>query len=375
MRSVTEATRKHEFSHYDAVSQLDEQALRALLKDGRPSEKVWAAWHLALVAGAGADPALTDAITDEPTAGVRAHWVIVLFSHQEHDLVAVLAQYDPSALVRETAARYLAPIAHRSTLGVTLAACLTDRSSRVRQTTVRHLSPAPGEGLLSRVFSMVEDGDPQVRMAALEYILAHHSGALKEVRAYASDPDVHVRRRAIDALADSESTETDWALDRLLVETDEAARDRLTSRLLEAGRDAEMAQGLAEGAPLAIHDVFAPLARAERRFPWAVMAPLFGSCPDSPTLLVLCACLDTETIPEGSAVALIDEATAYYEGEELWLPHLIQITRPLLDSLAPERRAGFPALRALLADELVAARAQRWGPIDTLESLLAMLPE
>ena len=348
------------------------------LKGAGPLEKVWAAWHLALVAGASADIALTDAMTDEPTAGVRAHWVIVLFSHGEHDLVAVLARYDPSALVRETAARYLAPIAGRSgvsKLGITLAACLLDRSSRVRQTTVRHLAPAPGEELLARVHGMVDDGDAQVRMAAMEYLLAHHGASMETLSGYTSDPDVHVRRRAVDALASAVVAETDWALERLLVEEDEAARERLTSRLLDAGREADMAQALAKGAPLAIHDVYAPLARAERRSSWTVMAPLFGACPDSPTLLVLCACLDTATTPVGSAVALIDEATAYYEGEELWLPHLIQITQPLLDVLTPERRAGFPALRALLADELVAARAQRWGPIERLEALLAMLPE
>jgi hypothetical protein len=349
-----------------------------LLREGRPAEKVWAAWRLALVAGTGADHALADAMTDEPTAGVRAHWVIVLFSHGEIDLVGVLAQHDPSVLVRETAARYIAPLAGRSgaaSLGPVLAACLTDPASRVRQTTVRHLAPSPGPPLLGRVHKMFEDPDAQVRMAALDYLLAHHGATLVCVGAYAADPDVHVRRRAVAALANPSVTETDWALERLLIEDDETARDRLTQRLLAAEREKEMAQALAEGAPLAIHDVFAPLARLEHRFPWAVVAPLFGACPDSPTLLVLCACLETSTIPEGSAVALVDEATAYYEGEELWLPHLIQITAPLLETLTPERRAGFPALRVLLVDELAAARAQRWGPIDTLEALLGMLPE
>lgn len=378
MPQVTEPAQGHQFEHYDALSDLDEAGLRALLRDGRPAEKVWAAWRLALVAGLSADPALTDAMTDEPIAGVRAHWVIVLFSHGEHGLVAVLAEHDPSPLVRETAARYLAPIAGRpgaSKLGVTLAACLTDHSSRVRQTTVRHLAHAPGEELLARVHTMVADTDAQVRMAALEYVLAHHGAALETVRAYAADVDVHVRRRAVSALASAGIDDTDWALERLLVEEDEAAREALTSRVLDVGREADMAQRLAAEAPLVIHDVFAPLARVERRFPWQVMAPLFGACPDSPTLLVLCACLETATTPEGSAVALIDEATAYYEGEELWLPHLIQITQPLLGVLTPERRAGFPALRALLADELIAARAQRWGPIETLEALIAMFPE
>ena len=363
---------------FEAFRELDDEALRTLIVEGTPSQKVWAAWQLALSSGSGADAALTDAMCDEPTSGVRAHWIIVLFSHGESELVAVLAQHDPSPLVRETAARYLAPTAGRAeavTIHPALASCLSDAAPRVRQTAVRHLASEPGTALLNRVHQMVADPDAQVRMASLEYLLTHHGQDVQAIGAYVADPDVHVRRRALEAMASIRPPDLSWALERVLVEEDEAARDTLVAALLEANQESALALALSNKAPLAIHDVFAPLARVERRFSWEVMAPLFGACPDSPTLLALCACVETATIPLGSAVALIDEATAYYEGEELWLPHLIQITRPLLETLSDERRAGFPALRALLVDELRAARVQRWGPIETLEALLQLLPE
>ncbi|MDP6944087.1 MAG: hypothetical protein QF464_08065, partial [Myxococcota bacterium] len=144
------------YAHYDEVAALDEVSLRELVRGGSSSERVWAAWRLALVVGPPAAGALTDALAEEPTAGVRAHWVIVLFSHGEIELVAVLAQHDPSPLVRETAARYLAPTVGRSTaLAPTLAACLTDIEPRVRQTAVRHLASDPGPELSARVRGMV----------------------------------------------------------------------------------------------------------------------------------------------------------------------------------------------------------------------------
>ncbi|MDP6944736.1 MAG: hypothetical protein QF464_11345, partial [Myxococcota bacterium] len=59
--------------------------------------------------------------------------------------------------------------------------------------------------------------------------------------------------------------------------------------------------------------------------------------------------------------------------EELWLPHLIQMTRPLLETMTVEERQQFTGLRHLLVDELAAARAQRWGPIDKLEGLLTLM--
>ena len=378
MVRVTEPSASASYAHFDALAALNVSGLRELLETGRPAEKVWAAWHLALSLGQEADGALTDAIAEEPTSGVRAHWIIVLFSHGETELVSVLAQHDPSPLVRETAVRYLAPTAGRPTtlaLGPALAACMADTAPRVRQTAIRYLAPRPGPELLARVESVASDPDAQVRMAALEYLLAHHSNRGEALGAYTADEDVHVRRRAVAALALRSDEETQWALERLLSEEDEEAREHLTRCVLEAGREGELAQRLAAEAPLMIHEIFAPLARSERRFPWSVMAPLFGACPDSPTLLALCACLETETIPLGSASALIDEATAYYEDEELWLPHLIQITRPLLEALPQEKRASFPALRVLLNDELEAARVQKWGPIATLEALLDLLAE
>jgi hypothetical protein len=49
------------------------------------------------------------------------------------------------------------------------------------------------------------------------------------------------------------------------------------------------------------------------------------------------------------------------------------MTRPLLETMTVEERQQFTGLRHLLVDELAAARAQRWGPIDKLEGLLTLM--
>jgi hypothetical protein len=78
---------------FEQVRELAERDLRALLEHGRPEQRVWAIWALALRS--------TDGVGDlgqrnEPDAGVRRTLAVVLAGHGELELLIALARRDPA---------------------------------------------------------------------------------------------------------------------------------------------------------------------------------------------------------------------------------------------------------------------------------------
>ena len=69
--AMTEATRTSEYDDHQTVARLREPELRRLTREGTPTEKVWAAWSLALLLGSDASEPLTETMITEPTDGVR----------------------------------------------------------------------------------------------------------------------------------------------------------------------------------------------------------------------------------------------------------------------------------------------------------------
>jgi hypothetical protein len=84
---------------FDDVRGLDEAELRALLDGGRPEQRVWALWALALRS---ADVGELGARV-EPDAGVRRNLAVVLAGHGQLDLLVALAKRDPAPEVRAAA--------------------------------------------------------------------------------------------------------------------------------------------------------------------------------------------------------------------------------------------------------------------------------
>jgi hypothetical protein len=94
---------------YDDVRSLSQRELRAMLERGRPEERLWALWALALASA----PNDLDALVrrDEPDAGVRRNLAVILAGHGQLDLLVALAKRDPAPEVRAAAMQLVARLA------------------------------------------------------------------------------------------------------------------------------------------------------------------------------------------------------------------------------------------------------------------------
>ncbi len=96
------------FDTFDEVRRLTEPELRELLDGGRPEQRVWAIWALALRSGAEVDAL---AQRSEPDPGVRRNFAIVLAGHGHYDVLVALAKRDPASVVRASAMQLVTRIA------------------------------------------------------------------------------------------------------------------------------------------------------------------------------------------------------------------------------------------------------------------------
>jgi hypothetical protein len=93
---------------FDDLRGLDEPALRELLEHGRPEERVWAIWALALRSVANVGELVHH---EDPDPGVRRNLAIVLAGHGELELLVALAHRDPAPEVRGAAMALVARLA------------------------------------------------------------------------------------------------------------------------------------------------------------------------------------------------------------------------------------------------------------------------
>ncbi|MFT3700432.1 MAG: hypothetical protein QM831_45225 [Kofleriaceae bacterium] len=85
---------------FEQVRELSEASLRALIDRGRPEERVWAIWALALRS----DQLIGElALETDPNPGVRRTLAVMFAGHGELELLLALARRDPAAEVRATA--------------------------------------------------------------------------------------------------------------------------------------------------------------------------------------------------------------------------------------------------------------------------------
>jgi hypothetical protein len=93
---------------FEDVRHLGEAELHDLLERGRPEERVWAIWALALRSS---DHVAGLARREEPSAGVRRNLAVLLAGHGELDLLVALARRDPAPEVRAAAMQLVARLA------------------------------------------------------------------------------------------------------------------------------------------------------------------------------------------------------------------------------------------------------------------------
>jgi hypothetical protein len=190
-----------DFSQTQALSRAQ---LRALLDQGEgdPTERVWAAWALAL---RGADAGeLKAAMAAEPSSGVRRHLAVILAGQGEREALATLAKSDPSLEVRAEATFRLAQVA-RPTDGPLheLLGFLTGGDAPVREAVLLGIQDQAPDGLWARVAALLADPVPHLRALAANRLL--EAGRLfdlpsERLAAYLrAEPDVAQRRRVLDA--------------------------------------------------------------------------------------------------------------------------------------------------------------------------------
>jgi HEAT repeat protein len=153
---------------FEDVRSLGEAELHALLEGGRPEERVWAIWALALRS---ADVADLGARV-EPDAGVRRNLAIVLAGHGQLDLLVALAKRDPAAEVRAAAMQLVARFAIDDKLPSALVGeRVAADGSEVRIAVLGTVFGGAPSWLIDVSRRLLDDADSDVRYEAFEALV------------------------------------------------------------------------------------------------------------------------------------------------------------------------------------------------------------
>jgi hypothetical protein len=150
------------------VRTLTEAELRALLETGRPEQRVWAIWSLALRS------ADIEEIghKHEPDPGVRRNLAVVLAGHGELDLLVALAKRDPAPVVRAAATQLIARLAIDGKLpSAIVIERVTADGSEVRIAVLGTIFAGAPVWLLELAEKLLEDADGEVRYEAFEALV------------------------------------------------------------------------------------------------------------------------------------------------------------------------------------------------------------
>ncbi len=156
---------------FDDVRGLTEPELRALLDRGRPEERVWAIWALALRS---TEPADIDAIAQrtEPAPGVRRNFAVVLAGHGHYDLLVALAKRDPEPVVRAAAMQLVTRIAIDGKLpATTVSERVGAEGAEVKMAVLGTIFEGAPPWLLEIAEQLLEDRDADCRYEAFEALV------------------------------------------------------------------------------------------------------------------------------------------------------------------------------------------------------------
>ncbi|HEY5926656.1 MAG TPA: hypothetical protein VIV11_33445 [Kofleriaceae bacterium] len=153
---------------FEDVRELGDAELRALLEGGRPEQRVWAIWALALRS---ADVGELGARA-EPDAGVRRNLAVVLAGHGQLELLVALAKRDPAPEVRAAAMQLVARFAIDNKLP---SALVTERvsadGSEVRIAVLGTVFAGAPPWLSEISQKLLDDADSDVRYEAFEALV------------------------------------------------------------------------------------------------------------------------------------------------------------------------------------------------------------
>jgi hypothetical protein len=171
---------------FEATAGLEAGALQALLVEGRPEERVWAAWRIALRVG-GAMPEIVAHVAGEPSPGVRRALLVILAGHREYDVLVALARHDPAIAVRAHAMQMITALAAQGAIpmivvteghraGPTEIRCAILRGvsagapELLRELVVNGLGASAADEQVEAFDAALRDGDPALRAIALRWL-------------------------------------------------------------------------------------------------------------------------------------------------------------------------------------------------------------
>ena len=151
----------------------------ATLLRGRPEERVRAAWGLGLSLGRGAHGLLRRQALRDRSPGVRRHLAVMLAGFGDVPTLIDLAERDPRAMVRATAAAQLARLGgrDRADLQDLLGRWLHEQDPPVRAAIIDHLPDEAPAWLWRLADAQLEHPDVRVRRAATRNLAARVQGA------------------------------------------------------------------------------------------------------------------------------------------------------------------------------------------------------
>ncbi|HEU4612663.1 MAG TPA: hypothetical protein VFS15_11325 [Kofleriaceae bacterium] len=153
---------------FDDVRGLADAELRQLLEIGRPEERVWAIWALALRS---ADVGELGARA-EPDAGVRRNLAVVLAGHGQIELLVALARRDPAPEVRAAAMQLVTRFAIDDKLPPALVGeRVAADGSEVRIAVLGTIFSGAPPWLVDIARQLLEDADSDVRYEAFEALV------------------------------------------------------------------------------------------------------------------------------------------------------------------------------------------------------------
>ena len=188
-----------QYTSFSDVERLDPEALKALLVEGEPPERVWAAWALGLRHHEGFARNLRATVAEEPHAGVRRHLVVVLAGAGESRSVRTMAVHDPDERVRATALQYVARLAGAKDHDANdlLAEVLARGAPLLQLGCIAGLRADAPPALWGAAAACVTSADRDLRWAAYEAVMRH--GAFAHHRAPAGARAPEPGARTVDA--------------------------------------------------------------------------------------------------------------------------------------------------------------------------------
>lgn len=153
---------------FDDVRSLTDAELEALLDSGRPEQRVWAMWALALRSADIGELGQRQ----EPDAGVRRNLAVVLAGHGQFDLLVALAKRDPAAEVRAAAMQLVSRLAIDGKLPTSI---VTERATtdatEVRIAVLGTVFEGAPDWLADLAEKLLDDRDTEVRYEAFEALV------------------------------------------------------------------------------------------------------------------------------------------------------------------------------------------------------------